>query len=123
MKELLESLLRRGIERAYHAGKLKTKHVALTLEPPRDPAHGDIANNVPLILAKTEGKPPVAIGEIIREYMEVPSEVEVTVARPGFINFRMAPAYWHGELRRAAAAGPGFVYPQIGGGRKVQVEF
>jgi arginyl-tRNA synthetase len=123
MKELVDSLLRRGIERAYRAGKLKTKEVAIALEAPRDPGHGDIANNAPLILAKTEGKAPVAIGEIIREYMEAPSEVEVTVARPGFINFRMPSTYWHGELRRAAAAGPGFVYPQIGGGRKVQVEF
>jgi len=123
MKELVDSLLRRGIERAYHAGKLKTKEVAIALDAPRDPGHGDIANNAPLILAKAEGKPPVVIGEIIREYMEAPSEVTVTVARPGFINFRMAPAYWYAELRRAAAAGAGFVYPQIGGGRKVQVEF
>jgi len=121
MKELVDSLLRRGIERAYHAGKLKTKEIAIALEAPRDPSHGDIANNAPLILAKAEGKPPVVIGEIIREYMEAPSEVEVTVARPGFINFRMAPAYWHDELRRAA--GPGFMCPQIGGGRKIQVEF
>ena len=123
MKELVDSLLRRGIERAYHAGKLKTKEVAIALDAPRDPGHGDIANNAPLILAKAEGKPPVVIGEIIREHMEAPSEVTVTVARPGFINFRMAPAYWYAELRRAAAAGAGFVYPQIGGGRKVQVEF
>jgi arginyl-tRNA synthetase len=123
MKELVGSLLRRGIERAYHAGKLKTKEVAIVLDAPRDPSHGDIANNAPLILARAEGKPPVVIGEIIREYMEAPSEVTVTVARPGFINFRMAPAYWYAELRRAAAAGAGFVYPQIGGGRKVQVEF
>jgi arginyl-tRNA synthetase len=123
MKELVDSLLRRGIERAYRAGKLKTKEVAIALEAPRDPSHGDIANNAPLILAKAEGKPPLAIGEIIRGYMEAPPEVEVTVARPGFINFRMAPAYWHGELRRAAAQGPGFAYPQIGAARQVQVEF
>ncbi|MBV8360383.1 MAG: arginine--tRNA ligase [Deltaproteobacteria bacterium] len=123
MKELVDSLLRRGIERAYHAGKLKTKEVAIALEAPRDPGHGDIANNAPLILAKAEGKPPIAIGEIIREYMEASSEVEVTVARPGFINFKMAPVYWHDELRRAAARGPAFICPQIGGGRKVQVEF
>ncbi len=124
MKELAESLLRRGIERAYRAGKLKTSQVAIALEAPRDPGHGDIANNAPLMLAKAEGRAPLIIGEIIREYMEAPSElVEVTVARPGFINFRMAPAYWHGELRRAAAAGPAFVYPQIGCGRRVQVEY
>jgi len=59
MKELVDSLLRRGIERAYHAGKLKTKEVAIALDAPRDPGHGDIANNAPLILAKAEGKPPV----------------------------------------------------------------
>jgi arginyl-tRNA synthetase len=123
MKDLVDSLLRRGIERAYRAGKLKTSEIAITLEAPRDPIYGDIANNSPLILAKAEGKSPVAIGEVIREHMDAPAEVEVTIARPGFINFKMAPAYWHRELKQAAAAGPGFVYPQIGAGRKVQVEF
>lgn len=123
MKELVESLLRRAIESAYQAGELKTKDLAITLEAPRDPNHGDIANNAPLILAKAEGKPPVAIGELIREYMDAPPEIEITVARPGFINFRMAPAYWQAELKRAAAAGLAFVYPQIGNGRKVDVEF
>jgi arginyl-tRNA synthetase len=123
MKALVDSLLRRGIERAYQAGKLKTRAVAISLEAPRDPNHGDIANNAPLILAKAEGKSPVAIGEIICEYMEAPSEVEVAVARPGFINFKMLPAYWHRELKRAADAGTDFVYPCIGEGYKVQVEF
>jgi arginyl-tRNA synthetase len=123
MKELVDSILRRAIERAYAAGKLKTGEVAIALEAPHDPGHGDLANNAPLILAKAEGKSPMAIGEIIRDYMELPPEVEVAVARPGFINFTMAPEYWHGELRRAAAAGPGFAYPQIGSGRRVQVEF
>ncbi|MBV8773351.1 MAG: arginine--tRNA ligase [Deltaproteobacteria bacterium] len=123
MKELVESLLRRGIERAYQAGKLKAKDVPIILEAPRDPTHGDIANNAPLILAKAEGKPPAAIGELIREYMDAPPEIDVTVARPGFINFRMAPAYWQAELRRAAGAGAAFVYPQVGNGRKVDVEF
>jgi arginyl-tRNA synthetase len=123
MKELVQSLLQHGIERAHQAGKLKTREVAITLEEPRDPNHGDIANNAPLILAKAEGKPPLAIAEIIREHMNAPSDIEVTVARPGFINFRMGPPYWHAELRRAEAAGVAFVYPQIGRGRKVQVEF
>src|SRR5262245_7611015 len=122
MKDLVKSLLQRGLERAMDAGELKTKEIAIALETPRDPAHGDLASNVPLILAKAEGKPPLAIGEVIHGFMEAPPEIEVTVARPGFINFRMAPAYWHGELKRAATL-PGFVFPQIGGGRKVQVEF
>ena len=107
MRELVSSLLRRAIERACDAGKLKARDIAITLEAPRDPNHGDLANNAPLVLAKAEGKPPLAIGEVIREYIEAPPEIEITIAPPGFINFRMAPAYWHGELKRAAAAGLG----------------
>jgi arginyl-tRNA synthetase len=123
MKELLTSLLRRGIEAAYQAGKLATKDLPIVLEAPRDPNHGDLASNAPLILAKAEGKAPMAIGELIRGHMDPPREVEVTVASPGFINFRMAPEYWHAELRRATTKGRGFVHPQIGAGRRVQVEF
>jgi arginyl-tRNA synthetase len=123
MKELLTSLLRRGLEAAYQAGKLATKDLPIVLEAPRDPNHGDLASNAPLILAKAEGKAPMAIGELIRGHMDPPREVEVTVASPGFINFRMAPEYWHAELRRATTKGRGFVHPQIGAGRRVQVEF
>jgi arginyl-tRNA synthetase len=123
MKELLTSLLRRGIEAAYQAGKLATKDLPIVLEAPRDPNHGDLASNAPLILAKAEGKAPMAIGELIRGHMDPPREVEVTVASPGFVNFRMAPEYWHAELRRATTKGRGFVHPQIGAGRRVQVEF
>ena len=75
-------------------------------------------------MARGEKKPPRAIAEIIRANLELPPDVaETTVAGPGFINFRMAPAFWHGELRRAAAEGERFWRPQIGEGRKVQVEF
>jgi arginyl-tRNA synthetase len=123
MKDLADSLLRRGVERAYNAGKLKTREVSITLAVPRDPDHGDIASNAPLMLAKAESKAPLVIGEIIRDYMDPPPEVQVTVAPPGFINFRMTPAYWYAELRQAEAAGAAFVCPQIGGSRKVQVEF
>ena len=75
-------------------------------------------------MARAEKKPPRAIAEIIRANLELPPEVaEASVAGAGFINFRMAPAYWHGELHRAAAEGERFWRPQIGAARKVQVEF
>ena len=123
MKDLIQSLLQNGLDRAYLAGELKTRTATCALEAPRDPAHGDLASNIPLILAKPEGKAPLAIGEIIRQYIEAPPEVAVTVARPGFINFTMAPGYWYERLKLAVAVGPSFVYPQIGRGRKVLVEF
>ncbi len=129
MNELLVSILEAAIARARGAGKLKAAPAAIAIEAPRDPAHGDAATNVALIMARAEGKPPRTIAEVIREHVELPPEVaEVTVAGPGFINFRMAPAYWHREIRRAAAEGAQFFRPhrwqlRPGAGGKVQVEF
>jgi len=124
MKELVVSLLEKALARAHRAGMLSSAAVSITVEAPRDAAHGDIASNAALTMAKAEGKPPRAIATIIKDHLELPPEVrEATVAGPGFINFRMAPSYWHAELRRAAAAGEAFARPHIGGGKTVQVEF
>ena len=124
MKELIVSLLNQAIARAHAEGKLVSARVAVTVEASKDPAHGDMASNVALTLAKPEGQPPRAIAAIIKDHLELPAEIEeVTIAGPGFINFRMAPAYWYQELRRVAALREAFVRPKFGGGRKVQVEF
>jgi len=124
MKELTVSLLSNAIARANQAGKLKSTVAAVAVEAPKDPSHGDIASNVALTLARAEGKPPRAIADIIKAHIDLPAKIEeVTVAGPGFINFRMASEYWRAELRRAATMGQAFVRPQIGAGRTVQVEF
>ena len=125
MKDLIESILNAAVERARAAGQLTTAlPEAAGVEAPKDPAHGDAASNAALVMARAEKKPPRAIAEIIRANLELPPEIaEAAVAGAGFINFRMAPAYWQGELRRAAAEGDRFWRPQIGERRKVQVEF
>ncbi len=129
MNELLVSILDAAIARARAAGKLKAAPPTIAIEAPRDPSHGDAASNVALAMARIEGRAPRAIADTIREHVELPPEVaEVTVAGPGFINFRMAAAYWHREMRRAAAEGAKFFRPRpwkLGspGGGKVQVEF
>src|SRR6202035_1971204 len=125
MKDLIVSILNAAIERARAAGQLSTvSRAAASVEAPKDPAHGDAASNVALTMARSEKKPPRAIAEIIRAHLELPPEVaEANVAGAGFLNFRMAPAVWHCELRRAATEGDRFWRPQIGAARKVQVEF
>jgi arginyl-tRNA synthetase len=125
MKDLIVSILNAAIERARAAGRLSTAPpAAASVEAPKDPAHGDLASNAALVMARGEKKAPRAIAEIIHAHLELPPEVaEASVAGAGFINFRMAPAFWHGELRRAAAEGERFWRPQIGAARKVQVEF
>jgi arginyl-tRNA synthetase len=131
MKELIVSILRDALERARAAGQLTTEipSSAIGTEAPRDSAHGDVASNVALTLAKPERKAPRAIAEIIKSHVTLPAEVsEVSVAGPGFINFKMSPAYWHSEMRQAASAGRAFWKPRAwelrpGAGKKVQVEF
>src|SRR5882757_4447002 len=115
MKELIASTLSAAIARAHASGKLTSASATVAIEAPKDPTHGDAASNVALTMARAEGKAPRVIAGIIKEHLETPPEVqEVSIAGPGFINFRMASSYWHGELRRAASAGTGFVRPQIG---------
>jgi arginyl-tRNA synthetase len=129
MKEVIVSILGAAIERAHASGKLDSQNPEIAIEAPKDPAHGDVASNVALSLARAEGKPPRTIAETIKAHIELPPEVaEVSVAGPGFINFRMAPTYWHGEMRRAAREGVNFWKPRKwkireGAGDKVQVEF
>jgi arginyl-tRNA synthetase len=129
MKELIVSILRDAIGRARAAGQLTTEIPSIGTEAPRDSAHGDVASNIALTLAKPERKAPRAIAEIVKSHVTLPAEVsEVSVAGPGFINFKMAPAYWHSEMRNAASAGSAFWKPRPwelrpGAEKKVQVEF
>jgi arginyl-tRNA synthetase len=126
MKDFISSVLQGAVVRAHAAGKLASADAIIVVEAPKDAAHGDAASNVALTMAKREGRPPRVIAETIKATIEaeLPPEIqEVSVAGPGFINFRMAPEYWHRELRLAAVAGPAFVRPAIGNGRRVQVEF
>jgi len=129
MKDLIVSILGAAIERARDSGQLVSSNPSIGVEAPRDATHGDVASNVALAIAKAERKSPRAIAEIIKTEIVLPPDVsEVSVAGPGFINFRMAPEYWHSEMRRAANAGKEFWKPtgweiRPGAGRKVQVEF
>lgn len=129
MKEIVVSCLVAAIESARAAGLLKSTPADVATEAPKDPAHGDIASNVALTMARAEGKAPRKIAEAIRAHLKTPAAIaEVTVAGPGFINFRMAPEYWHGEIRAALAKGAEYFRPRKwklreGGGDRVQVEF
>ncbi len=124
MKDIVVAILRAALDQAQAQGKLKSVPASIGVEAPRDPAHGDIASNVALTMARAEGQPPRAIAEIILERIELSRQVlEAKVAGPGFINFKMAPGYWQVEIRRAVREGDRFWRPQIGEDKKVQVEF
>lgn len=96
----------------------------LTVEPPRDPSHGDVATNAAMVLAKPLGTNPRALAEIIAEQLKQDADVvDVTVAGPGFINIRLSNAYWQKLLATIIREGEAFGRSQVGGGRKMNVEF
>ncbi|HET8534123.1 MAG TPA: arginine--tRNA ligase, partial [Sphingomicrobium sp.] len=60
---------------------------SVAVEPPRDPAHGDLATNAAMVLAKQAKTNPRALAEMIAPKLEaVPAVTSVEVAGPGFIN-------------------------------------
>src|SRR5258708_14269556 len=72
---------------------------AITAEPPRDAAHGDIATNAAMVLAKAAGKKPRDIAEPLLVRLKAnPDVVDDVVAGPGFINLNLADSFWRPRL-------------------------
>jgi arginyl-tRNA synthetase len=96
----------------------------VTVEPPRDPAHGDIATNAAMVLAKDAGKKPRELAEAIAEKLRADAQVEkVDVAGPGFINIKLKPVAWIEALRGAVHLGAQYGASDIGGGTLTNVEY
>ncbi len=95
-----------------------------TVEPPRDPAHGDMATNAAMVLAKDAGKKPRELAEAIAEKLRADDLVaKVDIAGPGFINLTLKPAAWIEALRSAIALREHYGKSDIGRGEPVNVEY
>ncbi len=96
----------------------------VTVEPPRDTAHGDIATNAAMVLAKKAGMKPRDLAVTIVEGLERLDDIEkADIAGPGFINMTVTSSFWSKIL--LAALDPGQVWGRsdTGRGEKVLVEF
>ena len=94
----------------------------VSVEPPREAAHGDMATNAAMVLAKPAGMKPRDIAEALVARLAADGRIaSAEVAGPGFINLRLAPAAWHGVIR--AALEDGYGRSTLGAGTKVNVEF
>jgi arginyl-tRNA synthetase len=96
----------------------------VTVELPRDAAHGDMATNAAMVLAKDAGKKPRELAEAIAEKLRADDLVDkVAVAGPGFINLTLKPSAWIAALCNAVELGPHYGKSDIGGGAVVNVEY
>jgi arginyl-tRNA synthetase len=97
---------------------------AVAVEPPRDAAHGDLATNAAMVLAKAAGTNPRALAEAIKPKLEaIPAVTSVEIAGPGFINLRLANDAWRDELTTILTAGEDYGLSTVGNNERVNVEY
>ena len=96
---------------------------AVTVEPPRDPLHGDMATNAAMVLAKPAKMNPRQIAEGLAAKLAASDAVtSADVAGPGFINLRLAAGSWQSVLK-AALTQEGYGRSTMGAGQKMMVEY
>jgi arginyl-tRNA synthetase len=96
----------------------------VSLEPPRDPAHGDLATNAAMVLAKAAKTNPRALAErIVEKLAGDPLLTAAEIAGPGFINLRLANRNWVAEVQAIAAIGADYGRSTKGAGRRVNIEY
>ena len=97
---------------------------AITVEPPRDAAHGDMATNAAMVLAKPARMKPRDIAEKLAEKLaEDPRITAADVAGPGFLNLRLSAAVWQGVVGAVLGQGTDFGRGDLGQGKRVNVEY
>jgi arginyl-tRNA synthetase len=119
---LLDGVLDDLVSEGAIPGEVDRRNV--TVEPPRDPSHGDLATNAAMVLAKTAGTNPRALADAIKPRLEaIPTITSVEIAGPGFINLRLTPDAWRDELRTIIRKGDEYGLSKIGSNERVNVEY
>ena len=95
----------------------------VAVEPPRDAAHGDMATNAAMVLAKPAKMKPRDIAEVLASKLAEDARIVVAeVAGPGFLNLRLAASVWAG-LVEGVLADPNYGRSTMGAGQKTNVEY
>ena len=96
----------------------------VTVEPPRDASHGDLATNAAMVLAKPAGKNPREIATLLAAGLSrLPEVATAEVAGPGFINVRLADDLWRAELDAILMQAGDYGRSRMGAGQTVNVEY
>lgn len=125
MKHAIKTLLTQAISKLKSADQLPADVDAnILITRTRDQSHGDFACNIALMLAKSAGKNPRELAQLLVNALPQNPQIEkIEIAGPGFINFFLnqdtSLLVIDDILQQANTYG----LSNIGGGRKVQLEF
>ena len=96
----------------------------ISVEPPREASHGDMATNAAMVLSKfSELQPRDLAGKIADLLSEDKDIVAIDIAGPGFINLSLAPSVWQGQVANVLRAGTAYGNSDIGAEDKVNIEY
>ncbi len=96
----------------------------IVVEPPRDAAHGDMATNAAMVLAKEAKAKPRDLAEAIAAKLRADDLIAaVDIAGPGFINLTLRPGAWSEALRTVLREGDAYGQSAMGAREKVNVEY
>ena len=113
----VDALTRRGLDPSAVPG-------AVSVERPRNPAHGDYASTVALQAARKAGVPPRELAEAIAdELARDPAVQSAEVAGPGFLNIRLTPAATGSVAGTVVELGAGYGRSTAMAGQRVNLEF
>jgi arginyl-tRNA synthetase len=126
MKKKITDILERALAACVQRGLLKAEDLpGIEVELTKDPAHGDYATNLAMILASREKKNPRLIAAALSKAIEDPEGIleRVEIAGPGFMNFFIRAEAWVRRLAIVHVQKDRYGGTDFGRGKKVQVEF
>ena len=125
-KQNADELLRNAYENAVAAGVLPAgADITGTVEIPKDVSNGDYAANHAMVCARALRMPPRRIADALAQYCTVENSFfsSVSVAGPGFINFRLSERWYSAVLNAVREEGADYGRIHDGDGRRIMVEF
>ena len=94
------------------------------VEVPREEGFGDYSTNIAFLLAPVLKKSPAEIARIFIQHITTENICErVEIAGKGFINFYLKDDVWRMLLKKISSDGIETLYPDVGNGKKVLIEF
>lgn len=125
IRDKIDALVRDASKEAQEKGLLPQITLPETVvERPQKAEHGDYAVTAPLKLARGAGMSPLSIAQHLLDNLQTSEEIEsVTLAKPGFINFRLKADWLKAQVEAIIEAGPSYGVVNTGQGERVQVEY
>jgi arginyl-tRNA synthetase len=125
VRQQIIEIIKKGCDNCRNSGFLpRDVDTNLIIEIPREEDHGDYSTNIAFLLAPKLRKSPTEIAKILLQNMDFLHVCDrAEVAAKGFINFHIKDDVWRGALSEVSERGVDILFPDIGEGRKILVEF